>query len=317
MKTFQLIAFIFLFSLSSWAATNSLDSIETLEEYFEQEDINPEKIKEGLYVNITKRGSGAVPKTGDYVKVKFIGKLLNGKVFDQSEKDFPFVYQSGYRQVIKGWELGMSKFKVGGKGQLFVNPEYGFGKSSIGSVPGNSALVYDIELLEIMDIDSYDKYMVALDEKERIAFEKEKEKQFIQDKKLIQDYVLKSKIKTKRLPSGLSYSVKKKGKGSFPDKGDKVTVHYESYFANGEKFDSSFGKKPYTFELGKRQALKAWQEGIKYFNKGSEGWLLLPSKLGYGSEPVNGEGWFIPGNSVLIFKIKVLSIEKSQMTSSK
>lgn len=318
MTPFRLFSFIlFSFILGTNTTLLSQDTPKSLEDYFKQEQIKPERINDGVFVEITQQGKGPVAKAGDYVKINFVGSLLNESVFDQSESNTPFVFQLGRRQVIKGWDIGLSKFNAGSKGRLYIQPLYGYGKTKVGNIPANSPLIFDIELLEIMDVAAYDRFMIDLEKKERLAYEKQQKQQFVSDKKIIQEYALKNKIKAKRLDSGLSYSITKKGKGQLPGEGDKVTVHYESYLADGKKFDSSFGKKPYTFEIGKRGALKAWQEGIQYFSKGSEGWLLLPSRLGYGPEPVQGKDWFIPANSVLIYKIKVVSIERSEVTTSK
>ena len=72
-------------------------------------------------------------------------------------------------------------------------------------------------------------------------------------------------------------------------------------------FDSSYKrKKTYQFVLGRGKVIQGWDEGMQFFNKGSEGWLLIPSKLAYGPMAINEDDINIPGDSALAFKIKII-----------
>ncbi|MFT5385075.1 MAG: FKBP-type peptidyl-prolyl cis-trans isomerase FkpA [Saprospiraceae bacterium] len=292
---------------------NALDSID-LETYLRQNNLQPKISEDGLYYLMDNEGRGDYPKTGDYVMVSYVGKLLNGTVFDQSGEE-PFIFQLGYRQVIRGWEKGIPLFKVGSIGTLYIPPHLGYSKTGAGKViPPNAALIYEIEVLKIMDYDAYDRYMAALEEKERIAFEKQQTAQFSTDKKLIHEYASSHKLKTKRLSSGVSYSLKKKGKGTVPRDGDIITFHYEGFLLDDKAFDSSYKRKqPFTFQFGKGKAIKGLEEALGYFKKGSVGWILIPSRLAYGPMEIDEEGIYIPGNSVLIFKVKVLKIDEEKV----
>lgn len=291
---------------------NTLDTID-LETYLRQNNIQAQTSQDGFYYLLDNEGRGDFPKAGDYVMVNYVGKLLNGTIFDQSGEE-PFIFQLGYRQVIRGWEKGIPLFKVGSKGTLYLPPQLGYGKTGAGkSVPPNAALIYEIEVLKIMDYDAYDRYMADLEEKERIAFEKQQLTQFSTDKKLIHEYASSHKLRTKRLSSGVSYSLKKKGKGDTPRNGDIITFHYEGFLLDDKVFDSSYKRgQPFSFQFGKGKAIKGLEEALGYFKKGSEGWILIPSKLAYGPMEIDEEGTYIPGNSVLIFKVKVIKIEISK-----
>lgn len=301
----------FCFYCSSIFAFHAMDSDSIdLEIYLKQNNPKAQKLENGLYYQFDALGGGNHPKTGDYVMVNYVGKLLDGTVFDQSG-DEPFLFQLGYRQVIRGWERGIPLFRIGSKGTLFIPPHLGYGKSGAGkAIPPNAALIYEIEVLRIMDYDAYDRYMANLEEKERVAFERQQKEQFATDKKIIHEYASSNKIKTRRLSSGVSYSLKRKGKGNLPKDGDQITFHYEGFLLDGAEFDSSYKRKePFTFRFGKGKAIKGLEEALRYFKKGSEGWILIPSKLAYGPMEIDEEGIFIPGNSVLAFKVKVLKIE--------
>lgn len=303
---------IFLFCLCLYGTlvfSNIIDSID-LDTYLVNHDIQAESVGDGLYVEFHKRGRGDNPRTGDYVMVNYTGRLVDGTIFDESGAD-PFIFQLGYRQVIRGWERGIPLFQVGSKGMLYVPAELGFGRTGAGkAIPPDAALIYEIEVLEIMDYNAYDRYMADLEEKERLAFEQQQKTQFSKDKKLIHEYASSQKLRTKRLSSGVSYSLKKKGRGDFPKDGDQLIFHYEGYLLDGTQFDSSYKRKqPFKFQLGKGKAIKGLEEALRYFKKGGEGWILIPSKLAYGPMEIDEEGVLIPANSVLVFKVKVLKIQ--------
>ncbi len=306
----RLTLFLSFFLLSTCSFANSLDSID-LETYIRQNNLDVQTKGDGLYYSFEKSGNGEQPKSRDYVMVNYVGKLMDGTIFDESGEE-PFIFQLGYRQVIKGWEKGIPHFSVGSKGKLFVPPNLGYGKSGAGKIiPPDAVLIYEIELLKIMDYKAYDQYMAELEEKEKMAYEKTQKTQFSKDKKLIHEYASSQKMRTKRLSSGVSYSLKKKGKGDLPKDGDVMTFHYEGMLLDGSTFESSYKRnEPFTFEFGKGKAIKGLEEALRYFKKGSQGSILIPSKLAYGPMEIDEDGTHIPGNSVLIFKVKVLKIVK-------
>jgi FKBP-type peptidyl-prolyl cis-trans isomerase len=96
-------------------------------------------------------GTGAEAQTGDTVNVLYSGSLDNGTVFDASAKhgNQPFSFKLDAGDVIKGWDLGVVGMKVGGKRELVIPPELGYGASDYGPIPGNSTLHFTVELLSI------------------------------------------------------------------------------------------------------------------------------------------------------------------------
>ena len=102
-------------------------------------------------------GEGAEVKTGDVVEVHYTGWLYNNKAanlrgakFDSSrDAGNPFTFLVGGRQVIRGWDMGVVGMKVGGKRTLMIPAYLAYSTQGSGSIPPNTHLVFDIELLAI------------------------------------------------------------------------------------------------------------------------------------------------------------------------
>jgi len=100
----------------------------------------------GLYYVIKSQGSGKQPNANSTVKVNYKGYLTNGNVFDQSASAGVSFSLS---QVIPGWQEGIPYFKNGGKGILLIPSALGYGATAQASIPANSVLIFDIELLGV------------------------------------------------------------------------------------------------------------------------------------------------------------------------
>jgi FKBP-type peptidyl-prolyl cis-trans isomerase FklB len=107
------------------------------------------------------------------------------------------------------------------------------------------------------------------------------------------------------LPNGIQYIVLEEGKGPKPTIDDQVECDYEGTLIDGTKFDSSIDRgQPATFPL--KGVIKGWQEAIPLMSVGSKWKIFIPSDLGYGPQGNRN----IPGNSVLIFEVKLHQIIK-------
>src|SRR5579885_1959388 len=105
---------------------------------------------DGLQYWDIKVGTGAKAIPGETVRVNYIGWLANGKEFDRS-RDEPFTFDLGAGHVIKGWDEGVAGMHVGGKRQLRIPPELGYGERGAGGgvIPPNATLIFDVELVGI------------------------------------------------------------------------------------------------------------------------------------------------------------------------
>ncbi|MDX5325878.1 MAG: peptidylprolyl isomerase [Bacteroidota bacterium] len=137
-----------------------------MEEQLAQFKGNAKATESGLmYIPIVE-GTGPQPKVGDQVKVHYVGKFLDGQIFDTSIKDTakeygvydqrrepydPFTVQYGPGgRVIPGWVEGLQLMNVGDRTKLIIPPHLAYGQQGIpGAIPGNAYLIFDVQLVEI------------------------------------------------------------------------------------------------------------------------------------------------------------------------
>jgi FKBP-type peptidyl-prolyl cis-trans isomerase FkpA len=108
--------------------------------------------------------------------------------------------------------------------------------------------------------------------------------------------------------SGLTYKDIKVGEGVEAKPGQEVTVHYTGRLKqNDQKFDSSVDRdEPFTFNLGRGDVIRGWDEGVAGMKVGGERQLIIPAELAYGAR---GAGGVIPPNATLVFDVKLLGVK--------
>ena len=100
----------------------------------------------GMYYEIINPGSGPVPNFNSILSVRYTGKLMNGTIFD-SRTTTPVNLQLS--QVIAGWQLGLQLLQKGGVIKLIIPSSMGYGCQPAGTIPGNSILFFEIELVDV------------------------------------------------------------------------------------------------------------------------------------------------------------------------
>ncbi len=237
----------------------------------------------------------------------------------------------------------MNRFKVYALATLLVFPTLGFAadkdkpenkladpKDKLGYSMGldvgtyfkgmKDDINYDSLLLGITDAYNGNKPLLTPEEVAAVQKEfatKMQEKQATQvkemqekNKKVGSEYLAKNKDKKGVVvtASGLQYEVVKKGSGEKVKAGDQVKVHYSGTFVDGKVFDDS-RKRGEPAVFGVDQVIPGWSEAMKLMDVGAQYKLAIPSNLAYdeqGAPPV------IEPNSVLLFDVELISIEKPE-----
>ncbi len=241
------------------------------------EEMNYTKTDSGLEYVITENGRGVRATAGSRVKVHYTGTLEDGTKFDSSlDRGEPFTFELGAGMVIKGWDEGIALMHVGDKAVLKIPADLGYGGRDLKTIPPNSILIFEVELLEIMPVPK------------------------------IEEYDIKGKV-TSKTESGLEYILVQEGTGIKAAAGNTVSVHYSGYLEDGTMFDSSVKRdQPFNFTLGMGQVIPGWDEGITLMKVGDKARLIIPSNLGYGER---GAGGVIPPNATLVFDVELLEVK--------
>ncbi len=125
-------------------------SVES-QEIFLNEQLNRSgvtKTKSGLLFEVIKDGYGATPKSGDKVIVKYTGRLADGTIFDQTGEE---TATFDVDHLVPGFSEGLKMMKAGGTYRMFIPASLGYGSQNIqGVIPGNSALDFTVELINVI-----------------------------------------------------------------------------------------------------------------------------------------------------------------------
>lgn len=105
------------------------------------------KAPSGLYYRDVTVGDGTLAAPGRSVAVQYTGWFVNGKEFDSSQS--PYQFTLGAQAVIPGWDEGVAGMRVGGKRQLIIPGDLGYGPAGSGPIPPNAILVFTVELISV------------------------------------------------------------------------------------------------------------------------------------------------------------------------
>ncbi len=144
MKTYSILFLAFvLLSLGCEKVAISTDQ-RSLEDYIAENNLTVQEGPEGLLYIIEEPGSAERPTVNSEVTVHYVGRLTDDRIFDQTNGS-PIEFELG--NLIRGWQLGIPFVGTGGKIKLLLPPSLGYGNRPVGSIPANSNLVFDIELV--------------------------------------------------------------------------------------------------------------------------------------------------------------------------
>lgn len=131
-------------------ATSESD-LSAANEFMEEQATLPgaTRTDSGIVIQEITPGTGAQPAADDTVRVHYHGTFANGQVFDSSvQRGEPATFP--LNEVIPCWSEAVQTLKVGGKSRLVCPPDLAYGPGGAPGIPGNSPLVFEVELLEIV-----------------------------------------------------------------------------------------------------------------------------------------------------------------------
>ena len=227
----------------------------------------------GLQYLDLKVGDGRSPESGDLVTMNFIGSLPDGTVFANTQTSGkPITAQYDRGQLLPGWEEGLAKMKAGGTAQMVLPPELAFGPQGYGSIPPNTPIILEVDLLSV-------------------------------EKPPQPTSVSQSDLTT--TDSGLQYADLTTGEGTQVISGTIVTTHFTNWVQNGDSNDyvvSSNGGDALTFAEGSGTTVfPGWEEGMLGMKVGGKRLLIIPPDLALGEQGGNG----IPPNSTLVMEVEL------------
>jgi FKBP-type peptidyl-prolyl cis-trans isomerase FkpA len=121
--------------------------IATIQKYLTDNGLEAQQTGSGLHYIIENPGTGAQPNATSTVKVRYRGYFTNGDTFDESA---PAGVTFNLQNVIPGWTEGIPLFKTGGSGVLLIPSKLGYGPKGNATIPGNTVILFDVELLQVV-----------------------------------------------------------------------------------------------------------------------------------------------------------------------
>ena len=138
---------LFLTVSVAFAATASGDEAKAAAQIAEYEK-KAKKTFSGLKYVVLREGKGDKPNKGQSIDAHYVGRFMDGRIFDQSIGRGPFTFDVGVGQVIKAWDEALLDMTLGEKRAIIVPPELGYGKRGAGKViPPNTPLFFEVERL--------------------------------------------------------------------------------------------------------------------------------------------------------------------------
>lgn len=150
-KSFVLLALAALVALlySGFAkAAESADEQKRAAQEIAQYEKKARKTPSGLKYVLLRQGKGDKPTRGQTIDAHYVGRFMDGRIFDQSYGRGPFSFAVGTGQVIRAWDEALMDMRLGEKRALIVPPDLGYGKQGAGkAIPPNTTLFFEVERL--------------------------------------------------------------------------------------------------------------------------------------------------------------------------
>ncbi|GAB2640505.1 hypothetical protein GCM10027035_37960 [Emticicia sediminis] len=249
---------------------------QEIADYISQKNLQMLSTASGMKYSINQTSSGRVAAIGDEVTFHYTLSLLSGTKVDSTSKinNAPAKITLGASNIIAGFLEALSLLKEGERGTFLMPSILGFGTQSSTSIPANSSLRLDLEIVKLRSEDQ-----------------------------VIDDYVAATKLTlTEKTSTGLRFLRTLEAPNGVQLKAGLTTsVKYTGYLAStGKQFDTG----QISVSLGSGSVVKGFEEGLLKMKVGEKATIVFPSSLGYGT---TGSGTAIPPYSPLIFNVEIVS----------
>lgn len=274
-------------------ATNS--SLLLFQEYIDRYGITEAPDDNGIVCKVTKQGNGRLPRIGDIVELCYVGRLMNGMVFDSIPPHRPLLVTLGSKTLIPGLESALYKMRKGEQAKVLIPFYQAFGEHGYNMIPPYANLVYDVMILDISTRDEAEKKR----EQRKAEAKKKADKEFI-------EYLNDNKINTKPSPMGIYKVVEREGEGALALNGDNVKITFVALHFDGTILSTSedLGDDGYYATLDGATLLPALEESIMTMKVGEKSVFIMPYYAAYGDRDLPS----IPAFSNLIFVVELLEI---------
>lgn len=255
----------------------------------------------------------AVVANGSPILVHYTGWLFDatkpdgkGAQFDTSRSRVaPFSFIVGVGKVIKGWDQGVVGMRNKGTRTLIIPAALAYGERERPRIPANSNLLFDIEIINIIETDGSGNATAATTSLPAASPPP--------PATVAAPQRLNPKAPLPAATNELILIDQVPGSGKTAEAGANVSVHYTGWLydakqpgGKGKKFDSSIDNgKPFEFPLGGRRVIPGWDQGVAGMKVKGKRTLIIPPQLAYGER---GAGGVIPPNATLIFDVELLDV---------
>ncbi|MEM9837990.1 MAG: FKBP-type peptidyl-prolyl cis-trans isomerase [Pseudomonadota bacterium] len=286
------------------------------------ERANTQTTETGLVLETIREGSGPMPGANDIVRMHFIARVAG------ETEPFESTYKSGNSVVftagetLPGWAEALQLTKEGSLVRAAIPPELAFGAEGMqgGPVGPNAVTVFDVELINVYDIEDNEALAELASASEERIVELSEDAQRYQTLAQQEFAALslanlglsniflaaqEEREGVMKTESGLLYEViTDGGADKTPSAEDTVTVNYEGKLPDGQVFDSSYQRgEPASFPLN--GVIAGWTEGVQLMNPGDKYRFFIPPNLAYGQQGSRG---LIGPNQALAFDVELISV---------
>jgi FKBP-type peptidyl-prolyl cis-trans isomerase len=249
------------------------------------------------------------PKMGDVLTMTLIYKLVETDSILEDSRTRPNPFMLLLKESDFKGDLfeGLAMMHKGDSASFIVKADSFYLKTvKMPEMPkyvkAESMLKFEIKLTDVKAKAVFEKEMAENQAKFKAQMEKRKDL----EGEAIANYIKENKITARPTKSGLYFVEVTKGTGPKPTAGKTCVMNYTGKLLDGKVFDSSEGKKPFEFALGKQQVIPGWDEAVGMMSKGGKAKIVLPSSLAYGE---NGAGEMILPYTPLVFDVELIDFK--------